>query len=251
MFCLTMSKFQSRNKSTLITAAGVIIFLAAGIFTMLFFPDRDKGQEQTKIIQPKNSTSNSNLISNPEVKPEELKPEVKEEIKAEKPKPDWFVHVAGEVKKPGIYKISADARVFQAIDAAGGFTEKADQTSVNLASFLIDGYQINVLAKGAKKPQNEIQTRVQAKPSETIVIKQQNKTQTQKNSAVTIDNRVNINSASAPELQRLNGVGPAIAARIVEYRNSHGIFSSPEDLLNVRGIGKVKLEKMRKQILIR
>lgn len=238
-----MSEFQ--NKSTLITAAGVVIFLAAGIFTMLFFPDRDKGQEQAKIIQPKNS----NLISNPEVKPEELKPEVKEEIKTEKPKQDWFVHVAGEVKKPGIYKISADARVFQAIDAAGGFTEKADQTSVNLASFLIDGYQINVLAKGAKKPQNEIQTRVQTKPSETIVIKQQ--TQTQKNSAVTIDNRVNINSASAPELQRLNGVGPAIAARIVEYRNTHGNFSSPEDLLNVRGIGKVKLEKMRKQILIR
>ena len=122
---------------------------------------------------------------------------------------------------------------------------------MNLASFLIDGYQIHVLAKGAKKTQNEIQTRVQAKPSETIVIKQQNKNQNQKTSAVTIDNRVNINSASAKELERLNGVGPSIAAKIVEYRNSHGNFSSPEDLLNVRGIGKVKLEKMRKQILIR
>ena len=238
-----MSEFQSQNKSTLITAAGVIIFLAAGTFTMLFFPDRQAEQEKIKINQPKNS----NFILSHEIKSEELKQEINEERETEKIKPDWFVHVAGEVKKPGIYKVSADARVFQAIDAAGGFTEKADQTSVNLASFLIDGYQINVLAKGTKKPQNEIQMRGQAKPSETIVIKQQNK----KNSSVTIDNRVNINSANAKELERLNGVGPAIAARIVEYRNSHGNFSSPEDLLNVRGIGKVKLEKMRSQILIR
>jgi len=242
------------NKNTLITAAGVVIFLAAGIFTMLFFPDRDKTQEQTKIIQPKNS----NLISSFENQYEKLKPEIKEiikkeekEIKTEKPKPDWFIHVAGEVKKPGIYKISADSRVFAAIDAAGGFTDKADQTSVNLASRLTDGFQIHVLAKGARKNQNNNNANIPSRvPNETVIIRQQNRTQSAPAKVNANDGKININSATAQDLEKLNGVGPAIAKRIIEYRNSHGNFSKPEDLLNVKGIGKAKLEKMRAQILI-
>ena len=62
---------------------------------------------------------------------------------------------------------------------------------------------------------------------------------------------VDINNADAKELEKLKGVGQVIAKRIIEYRNSHGRFSSPEDLLQVKGIGNAKLEKMRSQILIR
>ena len=62
---------------------------------------------------------------------------------------------------------------------------------------------------------------------------------------------IDVNHATAKELEQLNGVGPAISKRIVEYRQTHGRFSTPEDLINVRGIGAAKLEKMRSQILIR
>ena len=241
-----MNESSGRNKSVLITAAGVIIFLAAGIFTMLFFPEREKVQQNLV----SNSSSDSNLSF--EIKSEEARQEIKIEIP--KPKRDIFVHVAGEVKKPGFYQISADSRIFHAIEAAGGFTEKADQASVNLASRVTDGFQINVLAKGAKKNQDiNIPARIpgmQASSNNPIVIHQK-QTQTRTVSTQSDNGRVNINSASAKELEKLNGVGPAIAKRIIEYRNSHGNFTSPEDLLNVKGIGKVKLEKMRGQILIR
>ncbi|MBR2207370.1 MAG: helix-hairpin-helix domain-containing protein [Synergistaceae bacterium] len=246
-----MNESSGRNKSTLITAAGVIIFLAAGIFTMLFFPEREKTQ-QNLISNSKSQLAASNLSLSSEIKPEEARQEIKIEIP--KPKSDWFVHVAGEVKNPGIYKVSADSRIFQAIEAAGGFTEKADQASVNMASKLTDGLQINVLAKGAKKNQDiNIPARIpgmQASSNNPIVIHQR-QSQTRTVAPKTDNGQININSASAKELERLNGVGPAIAKRIIEYRNKNGNFSSPEDLLKVKGIGKAKLEKMRSQVLIR
>ena len=119
---------------------------------------------------------------------------------------------------------------------------------------MTDGFQINVLAKGAKKKiENSnfsARTQGQAQLNDTVVINQRNSSQTQFRSSKTQNNdgKVNINSANAQELEKLNGVGPAIAKRIVEYRNSHGNFSSSEDLLKVKGIGKAKLEKMRSQI---
>ncbi|MBR1486556.1 MAG: helix-hairpin-helix domain-containing protein [Synergistaceae bacterium] len=249
-----MSEVSGKNKSLLITAAGVVIFLALGLYTMIFFPEREK-----KIQAPKQNLISENQEIKPEFKIEESELKVKsetkpEETKIEKPKPDWFVYVTGEVKNPGIYKVSADSRIFEAVYAAGGFTEKADDTSVNLASKLTDGLQINVLAKGAKKKiENSnfpARTQGQAPLNDTVVINQRNSSQTQFRSSKTQNNdgKVNINSANAQELEKLNGVGPAIAKRIVEYRNSHGNFSSSEDLLKVKGIGKAKLEKMRSQI---
>ena len=239
------------NKNTLITAVGVVIFLAAGVFTMLFFPDRqsESNREELQKLQPKISDSNSSNLSF-EIKP--LSEEARQEIKIEIPKPkkDIFVHVAGEVKNPGFYQISADSRIFHAVEKAGGFTDKADQASVNLASKVTDGFQIKVLAKGAKKINIPVRVPgMQVAPNNPVIIRQSSKTQTA--STKNNDGQVNINSASAKDLEKLNGVGPAIAKRIVEYRNKNGNFSSPEDLLKVKGIGKAKLEKMRGQISIR
>ena len=232
-----MSENSSVSRSALITAAGVVIFFAAGIATMLFFPDR----EQSKIIQPELNSVSTALIS--EIQSEEPKPETKKVQENS----DWYVYVTGEVKNPGYYKISPDSRIFHAIEVAGGFTGKADQTSVNMASKLVDGFQINVSEKGAKKSNSNSNVRVpglQPRPSETIVITQESRRN------VKNDGKININSASAKDLEQLKGIGPAIAKRIVEYRNAHGKFSGIEDLLKVKGIGKAKLEQMRPQILI-
>ncbi|MBQ9419247.1 MAG: helix-hairpin-helix domain-containing protein [Synergistaceae bacterium] len=237
-----MNEFLSRNKSALITAAGFILFLGAGMFTAIFFPSESDRRVATspKISQPPALEFASSYDPEP----------VAEVPKVSKPKPDWYVYVVGEVKKPGYYKISADTRVFHAIEAAGGFTAKADQTSVNLASVLTDGLQITVM------PKNSSPSNIIARPKIPGLAQQPQTppsggpggrtTETKNNSDL-----VDINNASQTELEKLKGVGPAIAKRIIEYRNANGKFSSPEDLIKVKGIGSAKLEKMRSQILIR
>ena len=237
-----MNESLSRNRNTIITTAGVVVFLAAGMLTMLFFPRKSERQLRHEASQ---------AISQPATKeadPSKDIATVPEPPKPKAPKPDWYVYVVGEVKNPGYYKISADSRVFQAIQAAGGFTSNADQTSVNMASLMADGLQITVAPKGVKKPvaQSRVAIPGLAPQRSTPLPIAARQPQPQSDSGL-----VDINNATQKELEQLKGVGPAIAKRIVDYRNANGRFSSPEDLIKVKGIGSAKLEKMRSQILIR
>lgn len=127
-----------------------------------------------------------------------------------------YVHVSGAVQTPGLYVIDPDGRVVDAIAAAGGFTDLADQTSVNLARALVDGEQLVVGTVGADGTAEPV-----------------------------TDTRVNINTAGEAELDALPGIGPAIAARIVGWRESQGAFASVDDLLLVSGIGDKLLEQLR------
>ena len=146
------------------------------------------------------------------------------------------VHVAGEVKNPGVYTLPSGARMIDAVNAAGGATARADLEVINLATPLIDSSQIYVPAKGvAAHP-------VFARPQPGI-----NGVASSTNN-VSASGLVNINRASVTELDSLPGVGPSTAQAIVEYRVAHGPFASPEDLLNVKGIGPAKFEAMRKLV---
>ena len=146
------------------------------------------------------------------------------------------VHVAGEVKNPGVYTLPSGARMIDAVTAAGGATARADLEVINLATPLIDSSQIYVPAKGvAAHP-------AFARPQPGI-----NGVVSSSNSA-SESGLVNINRASVTELDSLPGVGPSTAQAIVEYRVAHGPFASPEDLLNVKGIGPAKFEAMRKLV---
>lgn len=230
---------MNENRNSLITAAGIIIFLFAGAFMMLLSPkDKEYLKNNERLIEISKPAENKTAekISEPE-----------------KPKPDWYVYVIGEVKNPGCYKISADTRVFHAIEKAGGFTKKADQTAINMAEFLADGITINVaeVNKNSTKNIHAVKipgmqaANVRANAVPPVTFNAQPKT------AQNTSGLIDINSATEKELEQLKGVGPAIAKRIVEYRTARGKFSSPEDLINVKGIGSAKLEKMRPQILIR
>ena len=134
------------------------------------------------------------------------------------------IHVAGEVNRPGVYELPFGSIVQGAIDAAGGFSGEASQDRINLAARLEDGQQVYV--PGISEP--ELPRSNSAGPSE----------------------KISINTASAPELERLPGIGPVLAQRIVEYREQNGPYQRLEDLLEVEGIGPSKLESLRDYVQV-
>ena len=143
------------------------------------------------------------------------------------------VHVAGEVRRPGVYELPPGSRIIDAVNAAGGTTARADVEVINLATPLIDSSQVYVPAKGSvRKPSF-------ARPQPGM------NAGTSTGSQQTSSGLVNINRATAAELEKLPGVGPSTAQAIIDYRNSHGPFASPEDLLNVKGIGPSKFAAMQ------
>ena len=127
----------------------------------------------------------------------------------------WVIQVKGAVEKPGIYSMPANSRVQDAIQEAGGLTKQADETAVNLAAFLKDGQYVFVPEKG----QTTFSSVTQA--AEAVIIGQP----------------VNINAATAAELDALPGIGPQKALDIIEYRKTHGLFQSIDQIQDVPGIG--------------
>lgn len=141
-----------------------------------------------------------------------------------------FIHVVGRVSHPGIYELRTGARGVDAIAAAGGFEPRADRSAVNLARVLVDGEQLVVPKKG------EAPTGT-SDPGSTIGSP----------NGVSI---VNINTADTAALESLPRVGPAMAARIIEWRDTNGKFSSVDDLGSVTGIGPKTLEAIRPLVTV-
>jgi competence protein ComEA len=131
------------------------------------------------------------------------------------------------------------ARVIDAVTAAGGATKTADLERINLAQTLIDTEQIFVPSRTSSRPRTTVPLNIpgaaapDAAPSET-----------------SNDGRININSATAQQLDTLPGVGPTTAKAIVSYRSQKGPFSSVDDLLNVPGIGPAKFAAMKSKIRV-
>ncbi len=169
------------------------------------------------------------------------------------PKSEIAVHVTGAVRLPGVYYLSTGARVHEAIEKAGGGTNRADVHGLNLAAKIRDGQQIYVpeireipdvgqnalvpsTAKGHATPPSPVPT---VSPQSSV-----------RRAAPSDGSRININTATSQELQTLRGIGPALAQRIIEYRQTSGEFSTIDDLKNVKGIGAKTLEKIRDSIAV-
>ncbi len=161
-----------------------------------------------------------------------------------------LVHVAGQVNKPGVYKLSPGSRVIDAVKAAGGVKPDADQDAINLAAKLTDGEQILLYKKGAVPASPAVSP--SASPALTSASKSLSRTTRIGHSAPTRPGPtiVNINRAGLQELDRLPGVGPATAKKILEYRKAAGGFARPEELLNVRGIGEKKFADMKPYVVV-
>ena len=145
------------------------------------------------------------------------------------------VHVAGAVVHPGVYALPDGSRVCDAVEAAGGFAEGADADAINLAEPVLDGCKVTVPTVGETL---QMATSMGVQPAGST------------GSGASSTGLVNINTATAEELQTLPGVGESIAAAIVEDRAANGAFATPEDLMRVSGIGEKKFENMRAQVVV-
>ena len=147
-----------------------------------------------------------------------------------------YIDVDGAVASPGVYRLKEGARVSQAIDAAGGLTAEADVTGLNRASKVTDGQKIYVPTVGE---QQAVTAGDGADGSAAAV-----------SGAGASSGLVNINTASAAELQTLSGIGPSMAQSIIDERTQNGAFASVDDLMRVSGIGEKKLSKIKDCICV-
>jgi len=149
------------------------------------------------------------------------------------------VYVSGEVGAADVYELPAGSIVADAVAIAGDFTEEAAADLINLAQPLADGMHIHIPA--ASEVEAEGQQPIISGPASAV------------SSAAAADRdgeRININSASLEELEKLPGVGPATAQKIIDYRESNGPFEEIEEIMEVSGIGEAKFEQMEGLITV-
>lgn len=138
---------------------------------------------------------------------------------------ELWVDVAGAVRRPGLYKVPAGSRLAAALERAGGVARRGDETGVNLASPLHDGQQVIVPPRGAAGI-----AAAAAGPGAA---------------AAASSGPISLGQATEVQLESLDGIGPALAGRILQYRQQHGGFRSLDELKEVSGIGDKRFEALR------
>lgn len=153
----------------------------------------------------------------------------------EEKKKQIVIHITGQVINQGIVKLEEGSRVIDAIEVAGGATKEANLSKINLAYLLEDGMKLYVPSINDKEEEEQI-----------ISISTNGKSENTKQAL-----KVNINTATSEELQKLPGIGETMASRIITYRKENGKFSKIEDLKNVSGIGEAKFNNIKNYIYIK
>lgn len=153
-----------------------------------------------------------------------------------------FVHIAGCVQKEGMLELSSNSRIADAIEKAGGLTQEADLSDINLAYLLEDGMKIYIPNQNERQENNE---------KTKNIPKEENTPSMQIQDTNTKQDVININTATQEELDTLPGIGPATAAKIIAYRKEKGKFNNKEEIKEVSGIGEAKYEKIKEYISIK
>lgn len=199
----------------------IIIISLCLIIGYQYYDSHKFDDDATKFLATKTSSSSSKNFYKKELTEED-------EIQTTKEAKEIMVHISGAVKNPGILKLDSSKRVVDAVEMAGGATNEADLDRINLAAKLHDEEKIYI-PKINEVNNNEITQLVT------------------NNSRENPGGKININSADAAELQKIPGVGPKTAEKIINYRSQNS-FSSIEDIKNVDGIGDKKFESMKDYI---
>ncbi len=215
-----MLNLSKKQLIILIAIGGVIIFV---IGYYLYTTTSNESYEQLDIISEEQDNQNK---ENVEKEQEEM----------------MVVHIAGEVKKPGIVKTKEGARIADIIEEAGGLTENANITNINLAYIIEDGQKITIPSKNQK---------VEAKQEEYIQTENEQGIINEEQGISNKNQVLNINRATKEELQTLQGIGESTAEKIITYRKENGNFKQIEDIKNVPGIGDAKYENIKDKISVK
>ena len=218
-----------KKKKILIIATLLIITLIGGI---IYFYTQASDENFLNFEDEKNETIDTSDWTN-----SALEETTEEEKKI-------LIHITGEVNNPGVVSLKEGARIIDAINEAGGTTEKADLGKVNLAYILEDAQKVYIPST------NEIENKDYVSESSgqiTVATNSANDLIAKANEKI----MVNINTANEVELQRIPGIGETIAGRIVAYRKQNGKYKTIEDIQNVSGVGASKFQKIKQYICVK
>jgi competence protein ComEA len=233
----TWEKLDKREKASLI---GIYAASLALVGMLGYGWGRSSGASSPMHTASVNAQGSVEVIdlSKPSLAPAPTEPSTPAE---QSPPAEVVVHVSGAVKQAGVYRLAPASRVADAIEQAGGATENADLDALNLAEPIQDGQKIHVPRKGeASAP-----ALASVAPSRTP------RSAPQAAATATTQFPINLNTATAEQLEAIPGIGPVLAQRIIEYRQTHGRFQSVDELLEVHGIGAKRLENMRPYVTVR
>ena len=225
------------RRNYLLLILGLICFFSAAILLHSFkgrFGEDTAGKKTVDMMPvmedtidvSTSATSSSQAVSVVPVQPEAVKEE-------------WVVYITGSVKKPGVYRISTGSRIYNSLEAAGGFAAEADQEAVNLAAMLQDGAHIKFPAKKETVPLQQVPAGP-AQPASSVG------SIGPKASA----GLININTAMREDLEKLPGVGPKTAQLIIDHREKNGAYKRAEDLLLIKGIGPAKYDAVKNLVTV-
>lgn len=224
------------HKKKILTAAAFLI--AAGlVFGLTGSRDSARELDDTGAIvmnssgnlEPGEQAEDENISA-----PENNTPEDRRDVENSE-KSGVYVYICGEVIKPGVYELSRDSRIYEAVDAAGGFTENAAREYVNLASKVSDGMQITIYNReeAASLPADSAPVGENAGKSGTSG-----------------SGLVNLNTATKEELMTLKGIGESKAEDIIRYREKSGGFKKIEDIMKISGIKENGFQKIKDSITV-
>lgn len=174
-----------------------------------------------------------------------------EQTKEEDKQTEIYVHICGAVVNPGVYVLEAGSRIFEGIEAAGGFREDACEDYVNQAKPLQDGQRLvipTVEEMETAKENGIYQDLWIADTADADGLEKVNKENSTASAGA--GGLININTATESELSGINGIGPSKAAAVVAYRQENGSFASIEEIMKVSGIGEGTYEKIKDKISV-
>lgn len=211
-----------RGKMKLALAAGFVAVASLALFVVAALGGSRGGVVIERENAPSTSAATTTETSSAASTPESVAASI-------------FVHIDGAVVAPGVYELTGSLpRVNDAVIAAGGLAGDADTSALNLAAVLSDGEKIHVPRRGEAIASGQ----ASSGPASGS------------DGGASSSGVININTATAEELDSLPGIGPSTAAAIVEDRERNGPFASPEDLMRVSGIGEGKFSKLKDQIRV-
>ncbi|MCL2357946.1 MAG: helix-hairpin-helix domain-containing protein [Defluviitaleaceae bacterium] len=213
---------------------GLCLIAAGAVYTACARPAEVTPAGEVLFLSANPDAADSSDTAHPENTRENIRENIIEEIA-----PAYIVvHITGAVNSPGVFDLPENSRVRDALNIAGGAREDADleHPALNLAATLHDAMRINIPAIG----------------DETVFIGTPTPAESPgATGGIDSDGLINLNTATAVELQTLSGIGPSLSQNIIDFREARGGFSSVDELIHVSGIGQTRLDNMRPHVTVR